>query len=187
MQSAETSEHDRLLDRLEREIRDLRIEYEKFFNGALEVPPEEMRSRVENGLRVLRNSSSKSVAAAFRLSNLEARFASYRELYGRRLRAHEEGRGHDRRAAAAQSVRHDPTRGIVFGTSTEPAAVEALYQGIAKGSGQGPRFDLESFRTYLERQATAIRAKTGCTSVQFRIAEESDGRLKLKARPLGGG
>ena len=65
----------------------------------------------------------------------------------------------------------------------EPGAAEALYQGLAAG-GEAARFDLGTFHSYLERQAAAIRAKTGCEGVQFRLARE-DGKLKLKARPIG--
>ena len=43
--------------------------------------------------------------------------------------------------------------------------------------------DLGSFRAYLGKQVDAIRQKTGCSDVQFRLALE-DGKLKLKARPL---
>jgi hypothetical protein len=71
------------------------------------------------------------------------------------------------------------------GGALDPAAVEALYHGLAAGPGEGPRFDLASFGSYLERQAAALHGRTGCTAVQFRLAEE-DGKLKLKARPITG-
>ena len=49
--------------------------------------------------------------------------------------------------------------------------------------GDGPKFDLDSFEKYLARQIAALREKTGCDQVQFRLAEE-EGKLKLKARPV---
>lgn len=179
------TEADRELDQVEREIRQLKIEFEKFFNGALDVPPVQMRSRLAMRLKKLRNANVKSVVTGFRLSNLEARFSSLREITERRLRQHEEGRAPDGRPVREVSTRRfDPSRGIVFGDTVEPAAVEALYDGLQTRPGQGPRFDLDSFRTYLERQARAIRDKTGCTSVQFRLADGGDGHMKLKARPV---
>jgi hypothetical protein len=172
------------LDQLEHDIRLLRIEFEKFFAGALPVPPEEMRTRVQGSIRNLRNLSFSSFAENFRLADLEARFNSYSELFNRRLRDQEEGRHRAARQAALAAPRaYDAARGVVFGDAFEPAAVAALYEGLAKGPGDGPRFDLESFRSYLSKQVSAIRAKTGCAEVQFRISEE-DGKLKLKARPL---
>ena len=171
------------LDLLARDIRLLQIEYEKFFNGALPVPPEDFRHRVQAQLRNLRNTTTTSAVDNFRLADLEARFNSYNELFNRRVRDREEGRHRAHRPAPVEVRRFDPRQGIVVGETVDPEAAEALYQGLAGGPGDGPRFDLDSFQTYLARQAAAIRAKTGCAEVQFRLADE-DGKLKLKARPL---
>jgi hypothetical protein len=78
--------------------------------------------------------------------------------------------------------------GIVIGADPDPRAVAALYEqmtaaGAPGGGAEGPRFDLASFGSYLQRQSAAIRAKTGCAEVQFRLAAE-DGKLRLKARPV---
>ncbi len=129
----------------------------------------------------------------FRLGDLEARHNSYDELFSRRLREREEGR---RRSGPMPVVspssdaapRYDPGAGIVIGPNPDPRAVAALYEGLitvgaAGGSAAGPRFDVASFGSYLQRQAAAIRDKTGCAEVQFRLAAE-DGKLKLKARPV---
>ncbi len=171
-------------DQLSRDIRLLQIEFEKFFNGALPVPPDEMRNRIQLQIRQLRNLKQVSTLDAFRLGDIEARFNSYNELFNRRIRDREEGR----RAGAVHppapaAQRFDPRQGINFGGRFEPEAVEALYNGLASRPGDGPRFDLDSFEKYLARQVAALREKTGCDQVQFRLAEE-DGKLKLKARPV---
>lgn len=171
------------LDQLGRGIQQLRIEFERFFNGALTVPPEELRNRILVQLRQLRNTNLTAAVDNFRLGDLEARFNTYNELFNRRLREREEGRHAGRVAAAPEAPRFDVLSGIVVADAVEPAAAEALYAGLAKGSAEAPRFDLDSFQTYIERQAAAIRARTGCAQVQFRLAEE-DGKLKLKARPV---
>ena len=161
------------IDQLETEIRRLRIEFERFFSGALHVPPDELRNRVQAQLRTLRNVNAGTAVDRFRLGTLEARFNSYNELFSRRLREREEGR---LRAAPvpppSAAPLYDPAVGVAIGPRPEPAAV-------------APRFDLAGFEAYLQRQAAAIRDKTGCDQVQFRLATE-DGKLKLKARPVGG-
>ncbi len=169
------------IDQLERMVRDLRIEYERFFNGALDLPPEALRTEIQVELRRLRNANLKGVEDNFRLSNLEAKLNSLNELSGRRIRAQEEGRGTAVRPEPR--VRHDPQRGVVMDDTSSPGAVEALYQRLHQAAGNRPRFDLESFRSYLDRQLGAIREKTGARRVVFRIAEEQ-GKMKLKARPL---
>jgi hypothetical protein len=174
------------LDQLNRDVQQLRVDFERFFNGALPFPPEELRGRVQTQIRNLRTLNNAATAVeAFRLSDLEARFNSYNELFNRRLRDIEEGRHPAGRQAPPPPPprRYDPAQGIVFGDRVDPEAAEALYQGLVSAPGDTPRFDLDSFQTYLARQVTAIREKTGCTAVQFRLATE-DGKVKLKARPV---
>jgi hypothetical protein len=174
-----------LLDQLGRDIQQLRVDFERFFNGALPFPPEELRGRVQAQIRQLRSMSNLATAVdSFRLGDMEARYNSYNELFNRRLRDSEEGRHLAAHPATPPGPRrYDPAQGIVFGERIDPQAAEALYQGLAASPGDAPRFDLDSFQTYLARQVTAIREKTGCTEVQFRLATE-DGKIKLKARPV---
>ncbi|HXO21099.1 MAG TPA: MXAN_5187 C-terminal domain-containing protein [Thermoanaerobaculia bacterium] len=174
------------IDQLARDVQQLRVDFERFMSGALPVPPEELRSRIHAQLRQLRNLNLTAAVDNFRLSDIEARYNTYNELFNRRLRDREEGR-RVRPAAPATTVaepRYDAGRGIVVNGPVEPGAVVALYQGLASGAGEAPRFDLASFQTYLERQAASIRERTGCSRVQFRLAVE-DGKTKLKARPIG--
>jgi hypothetical protein len=202
------------IDRLAADIQHLRVDFERFFSGVLPVPPEELRHRVQGQLRHLRNVSAGTAVDRFRLSDLEARYNSYNELFSRRLRDLEEGRHHTVHAPPpppAEPPRYDPAAGIVIGRYPEPAAVAALYEGLFAGGGGAsgahgdagapaapgasaslaasaasrPRFDLASFAGYLQRQAATIRDKTGCAEVQFRLVAE-DGKWKLKARPVGG-
>jgi hypothetical protein len=171
-------------DKLSRDIHQLRVDFERFFNGALPFPPEELRGRVQAQLRSLRGMNLVAAVDNFRLGDLEARFNSYNELFNRRLRDTEEGRQPAARPAPGPAPqRFDPAAGIVVGDRIDPEAAEALYRGLATSPGDSPRFDLDSFQTYLTRQVAAIREKTGCTQVQFRLASE-DGKLKLKARPV---
>ena len=173
------------LDQLGRDIQQLRVDFERFFSGALPLPPDELRARVQLQIRNLRNANLTAAVDSFRLGDFEARFNSYNELFNRRLRDREEGRqpGVRHVPQAPAPRRYDPAQGIVFGERIDPEAAEALYQGLAAVPGDAPRFDLDSFQTYLARQVSAIREKTGCSQVQFRLAAE-DGKLKLKARPV---
>ncbi|HYN19468.1 MAG TPA: MXAN_5187 C-terminal domain-containing protein [Thermoanaerobaculia bacterium] len=171
------------LDQLARDVRQLQVDFERFFNGGLPFPPDELRGRIQVLLRNLRNTNITAAVDNFRLGDLEARFNSYNEMYNRRLRDREEGRHPHRVIAFVETPRFDARGGIVFGSEIDSDAAEALYHGLISGPGDGPKFDLDSFQGYLRRQTAAIREKTGCTEVQFRVAEE-DGKLKLKARPV---
>lgn len=174
------------IEALERAFKELQVEYEKFFNGATEIPPEEMRQKLHTQLRRLRNQSLSS-AESFRLGTFEGKFNSYTEMFNRRMRLMEEGRTRIGTVRATTGAKerpvHDPQRGVVVGDSIDTGAAEALYSGLAAGANP-PKFDLDSFNTYLQRQAEQIRQKTGAAQVQFRLEEDDGGKMRLKARPL---
>ena len=168
------------LDRFEEDLKKLRVEYERFFAGAEQVPPEAAQEKLATRLRMMRQRQGLSSVERFRLSGLEARFTTYSELFKRRTREQEEGRR--RHEAAAQQPAYDVEQGVVLGRQLESSAVEALYQGLCRGP-KAPRFDLDTFGKYLERQAEALRQKTGCDQVRFRLYDDQ-GRVRLKAKPI---
>jgi hypothetical protein len=171
------------IDRLGEEIDAFRVEFEKFFAGTRQTPPEEARERIRGALRRLRTEPSTQLADNFRIAHLEARFNSYSELFNRRVREREEGRAPMRPPAPPAAA--DAARGVVVTGAVADAAARVLFEGLARDPRSAVSFDLASFRRYLERQAEAIRARTGCTGVRFRLASEG-GRVKLKAKPVTG-
>ena len=58
------------IDHLAGEIRQLRVDFERFFSGALVIPPDELRRRVQARLRQLRSLNSMSAVDRFRLGDL---------------------------------------------------------------------------------------------------------------------
>jgi hypothetical protein len=170
------------LDQLAERIEQWKIEFEKFLAGALQLPPDATKALIVHDLRELRSSPARSPADQFRFSALEARFNSYGELNNRRLREREEGRTARHAPAAPRAL--DPVEGIVVTDRLEADAIGSLYDALSRTQSGAPAMALDQFRTYLSRQIEAIRLKTGCEAVQFRLASE-DGKLKLKAKPVG--
>lgn len=172
---------EREIDGLAAAIQRFRIDVQRFFGGELKIPPEELRDQIPAELRRLQTSKLAGSAEKFRLGSLEAQFNSHLELHGRRMREREQGESLRRREVEEKP---DPAAGVVIGPQPGAGAVEALYQAMYLRSGTpNPQIDLERFRTHLTRQAETIRAKTGCTEIKFRVAEE-DGKVKIKARPM---
>ena len=166
------------LNELQRDLKTLRIEYEKYFNGALELPPSELDTRLRYIIRDLRT-SLRSSADNFRLSSLEAQYNSYSELFRRRLREREEGSA--RRASAPAAP--DPMSGVVVGANVGNEAAESIYSRLCQDSPETRRVSPERFQKYLNEHAAKIREKTGCQKVSFRLAQDN-GKLRLKARPV---
>ena len=160
------------LNRLERVIRTLHVDYQRFLAGDLKIPPQEAAAR--DTVRRLR-SATHGVAEAYRLNSLEAKLSSTVGYFNRQLRRRE-----------MVAVRKKPNAGHAF----DPAAGITLRSGAASEQGEeqlykalAPPVDLERFRAHLRRNAEAIRAKTGCQNIRFRIAVV-DGKKKLKAKPV---
>jgi len=167
------------LDRLEQDIHSLRIDFERFFSGDLDVPPEQFRDSIRGQIASL-HSATKSPVDVFRLAALEARFHSYSELFNRRLRGREIGAG--TRPARTARPASDTTDGIVLGPHFDTTGAAPLYRHLYRDQA-GSSMDLRAFTEYLARQHQLIRDRTGCAKVSFRIVEEG-GKKKLKARPV---
>lgn len=170
-----------LLQALERGIEQFRIEAEKYFNGGLKLPPEDLRAHVHRLARVLQDKNIRP-GEQFRLATLTARWNSLSELYGRRLREREEGRTREVRKEPVPSTRPalDPYEGIRLDPRLSGEGVETLFRELVQ-RGQS-RIDLETFRQHLARQLEVLREKTGSERVIARLAEEN-GKWKLKLKP----
>lgn len=175
-------DHDELLFKLDRDVKRFRIDYERFFSGNLPIPPDQLRIKIQDQIKLMRTERIKAVALRFRLNGLEAKFNALLVLFNRRLRDFELGTGANRPTAESTSSKFDPTLGVVVDEKPSSEAVRALYEGLYARSKRDKKTDFDSFQIYLKKQATQIREKTGCNQVRFRVASE-DGKLKLKAKP----
>jgi len=77
---------------IERSIRELQIEWEKFFGGLEKRPPTDMKTRLEALIRKHVGIEIRNNTLRFRYQTLTARYATFSELWNKRLRALEEGR-----------------------------------------------------------------------------------------------
>ena len=172
------------IERLDQDIRQLKIEFERYFNGSLPIPPEDFRQAVRHQIQALRVTPMPALVDRFRLSTLEARFNTLNELFNRRLREREEGLAPaPGRPAPTTPRRYDPYKGIVVGESPPQEAIKALYQELYDDDTPSAAANFAKFHTYLLGQMATIRERSGCEEVSFRIATEG-GELKLKAKPV---
>lgn len=169
------------LDALALQLKELRIEFEKYFNGANDLPPAPLQSEIDRRIRTLRG-RVRTAIDRFRLSSLEAQNNSYSEMFQRRLRAIEEGRAPRPTKPTLAQPRFDSRAGVVVSGKVGDRAAAALYSGLYTESGS-KKVDPDTFRAYLDRQLDLICSKTGCSEVRFRVVSEN-GKTKLKAKPV---
>jgi hypothetical protein len=183
-------EHELL--RLEAELRKLEAEYNMFFAGALPRPPWETRSRVDALIKRFDRSYIQSYMDRFRFNTLQARFATFTDLWDRGLRAREEGRpGPFARKPAPTKAPAAPSDRIVHVTTfadpkKELDKVHDLYDRLMDARREVGE-DVVPFHKFVDlvtQQVNQLR-KVGSPEVAFRVAVK-DGKVSLTARALKG-
>src|SRR5580692_8414768 len=106
------------LSQLERDIRQLKIEYDMYFGGGRKRPPTEIEWRIE--LLVKRygeRGGDMKFGQRFRFGNLAQTYAKYKDVFRKKLALREEGKVQRHFGAAAKAIEAERAR-------SQPAAKE---------------------------------------------------------------
>ncbi|PYQ51859.1 MAG: hypothetical protein DMF59_06475 [Acidobacteria bacterium] len=190
------------LDKLEEDIRKLKVKYEMFFLGSLKMPPQHERHQLEVYIFELGKQKMRENSRRFRYNQLLSRYNQFREMWGRKMREREEGPlDFRRRQAALEAPREEAGTGrpsaqrvtsrsadsyvkMVPGANGE--AIRDLYSQIEKEHrklGKSPNLTFEQLRSMVEKQSEAVRSRYNVDVVGFRV-DVVDGKVKLKAKPI---
>jgi len=194
-----TNQTDEDLSRLERDIRQLKIEFEQYFGGGKKRPPNEMEWRIEQVIKRYGDRAAEmNYGQRFRYGNLTQTYAKYREIFHKRMQMREEGSVERHFGAAARAIQAERAQARqaeaegsalpVAVTCSEPAAetgkVDELYRAFREAlqtSGEGAdRLTREKFEKFLLQKSEQIRTQQG-QQVEFVVSVES-GKARLKAR-----
>ncbi len=187
------------LDLLNVQIRQLQTQWEMFFSGVESQPPNELQRSVEKLIREHAFGEIRSNAERFRYQSLTSRYATFNELWQKRLRAREEGKAfgvHGLKAdvlppPAPEREHRMPTGGGGTGrefrignAEADDDKVRALYDRYVEerqrlGEGAAPAY--ESFRQLIGQQTAKILGDKGARAVDFRL-DSTGGKVSLKAR-----
>jgi len=178
---------DEEFNKLDDDIRRLKIEYEIYFNGGTPRPPHDTLFRVETLIKRYSADQSKlNFSQRFRFSALVQKYAVNNQLWRRKLQEKEEGRsltGAPRRpveALAGDGV----VRVICSDPDVEPDKVEQLLRAMRDARKQvGERaegLDAAAFQRFVRDKTKQIKDTLGCAKVQFSISVEG-GKVKFKA------
>ena len=188
---------DQQLNRLEEDIRKIKVEYDVFFSGGSKRAPYETKNRIETIIKRLADERSLTFAQRYQYNSVVARFTSFRELWRRTQQKREEGRDALSSARAALAKQEEtkepekPASTTVFVCSdvqNEPATVAQIYQTLLKakeecGESAG-EINFAHFERQLLAQTERFKEKTGCKRVAFEIGTEN-GRVVFKAKRDG--
>ena len=185
MEPKTVSPLDQELDRLEYEIRRLKVEYDIYFSGGTVRPPLDTKGRVETAVKRLYDTRGMSFGQRFRYNSLVARYNVMRELWRRQTQEREEsGRPP---AAETQTVKREQLAVIrCHDPEHEPEKVSELYDHlVAAKRACGERLgalSLEIFTQFLTSRAEYIKNQLATDAVDFVVGVDN-GRVKFAARP----
>lgn len=190
------------LGQLERDIRQLKIEYDQYFGGGRKRPPTEIEWRID--LLVKRYSErggELKSAQRFRFNNLTQTYAKYKEIFRKKIVQKEEGNIQRHFGAAAKAIEAEraakqletnqapaPSAAAFRVTwsspDTETEKVEQLYQAFVRAKQQvgeeTGKLTLEGFNEFVRKKTRDLQKQKKCEEVEY-VVETIEGQVKLKA------
>ena len=187
MQDVVSTEFDADVARLEKGIRQLKIQYDMFFAGSIPKEPLELRIELEKIIRRISQTPIRKLAPRFHFNALVSRLNIQSELWAKKVRALEEGnRPAPAVADRAGNGENVVSRCTVKNPASEHDVLRLLHGRLLDareraGDGTG-KLSFESFLRTVSAQAERLREKAGCDKVELRVII-ADRKVLVKARP----
>ncbi|MGB2671202.1 MAG: MXAN_5187 C-terminal domain-containing protein [Candidatus Acidiferrum sp.] len=192
------------LGQLERDIRQLKIEYDQYFGGGRKRPPTEIEWRIELLIkRYGERGGDLKYGQRFRLSNLTQSYAKYKDIFRKKTQQKEEGKVQRHYGAAAKAIEAERARNAAQKpaeppppaapapfrvTCSEPEResekVDQLYQAFLQAKQQAGeqtgKLSRSSFNEFVLKKTKDLQKQKNCRDVEY-VVEVVDGQVKLKA------
>jgi hypothetical protein len=191
---------------LERDIRQLKIEYDMYFGGGRKRPPSEIEWRIELVIkRYAERGGDLKYTQRFRFTNLAQTYAKYKEVFRKRVARREEGKIERHFGAAAKAIEAERAKTQTVSVSTaEPQAagtaktfrvtcsapekeadkVEQLYEAFVRAKQEAGeelgRMTRLGFNEFVRKKTKDLQEQKNCSEVEY-VVETVDGQVKLKA------
>ena len=195
---------DEELGQLERDIRQLKIEYDQYFGGGRKRPPTEIEWRIDQLVkRYAERGGELKFHQRFRFNNLSQTYAKYKDIFRKKVALKEEGKIQRHFGAAAKEIEaarakkeaedHAAAAGAGESkafriTCSEPEResekVEQLYQAFLQAkqtAGEETRkLSRSSFNEFVLKKTKELQQQKNCKDVEY-VVEMVAGQVKLKA------
>jgi hypothetical protein len=191
------------LSQLERDIRQLKIEYDMYFGGGRKRPPTEIEWRID--LLVKRygeRGGDMKFGQRFRFGNLAQTYAKYKDIFRKRAANREEGKVQRHFGAAAKAIEAERAKAQAAATASASAEtakvfrvvctapekeadkVEQLYEAFvsakqAAGEEMG-KMTRAGFNEFVRKKTKDLQKQKNCHEVEY-VVETVEGQVKLKA------
>jgi hypothetical protein len=190
------------IDQLEKDIRQLKIEYEQYFGGGKKRPPADIEWRIDALLKRYSDRGARmSYSQRFHYGNLVQKYTKYREMFRKRLKQKEEGTLPRHFGAAARELETQRTRRraeaekpkavqFPFAVSWkdpdhEKKKVEQLYTAFRDAKtqvGEDTRpLTIDVFHKFVRQKTEQLKKQEDAQEVEYIVTVE-DNHARLKAR-----
>lgn len=192
----ELSDIQRDLQTLATELKRLEAEYNGFFAGRLPRPPWETRGRVETLIKRWDRGHIDTAIDRFRFQTLQARYATFVDLWDRGQRAREEGRPGPfalppPKKAPSKKKQEEPESQVLHVTAfrdpmREMDKLHGLYDSLmdARRQSGDDVVPFHRFAALVKDQVGKLR-EAGSPEVAFRVAMKN-GKVSFTVRGLKG-
>lgn len=190
------------LSQLERDIRQLKIEYEQYFGGGKARPPSDIEWRIDTCLkRYSDRGAQMNYTQRFRYGNLSQVYSKYREMFRKRMKQKEEGTVQRHFGAAAREIEAERARKRAetekkeaapapFVVSwkdpdTEKKKVEQLFTAFRdaklKAGEDTEPLTMEAFQRFVRQKTDQLKKQKNAHEVEYVVTVEGN-HARLKAR-----
>jgi hypothetical protein len=172
------------LRELDRKVKQLKLDYERYFLGTRPREPLLQRSEVDRLIIIYANTPIQNTALRFKLNSICSRYQALKRQWTETLRKIEQGT-YQRHRFKADLHERERLNSAQTEADEGPGPAEpdlfTEYRDARLACGQGVKnLSPEKFEELLDRQRKALRKRYGNTEFRFRVAVEK-GKVKLKA------
>lgn len=168
------------LRELDYKVKQLRLDYERYFLGARPRAPSLLDGEVARKIVVFSNTAIRNTALRFKLNSIVSRYQAFKRQWEETQRKMDAGT-YERHRFKAQLHHGSRGAGETDPADGEPGLFER-YRDARLARGQGvKKLTREKLEALLDRQRARLAERFGPHArFRFRVAVE-DGRAKLKA------
>jgi hypothetical protein len=193
------------LAQIERDIRQLKIEYDQFFGGGRKRPPTEIEWRIDLMIkRYAERGGDLKYGQRFRLNNLTQTYAKYKDIFRKKTQQKEEGTVQRHYGAAAKAIEAERAlkhhkeaeahaaqpavsgafRVVCSEPENEAEKVDQLFEAFLRAKQQAgeqtAKLTRSSFNEFVMKKTKDLQKQKNCRDVEY-VVETVDGQVKLKA------
>jgi hypothetical protein len=192
------------LGQLERDIRQLKIEYEQYFGGGKARPPSDIEWRIDTMLkRYSDRGAEMKYSQRFRYGNLTQMYSKFREMFRKRMKQKEEGTVQRHFGAAAREIEAERARQraeaeksqavhLPFAVSWkdpdhEQKKVEQLFAAFreakARAGEETESLTMDAFQKFVRQKTSDLKKQKDVHEVEYVVSlEENHARLKARVK-----